>query len=111
MLAPTVAEFSTANRRSKTCNRTNKPLGRRYPENSVGWYRRAFDIPASHAGRRILLEFDGAFRSALIFVNGCFIGRQNRAGSKQTSAQRNNLPTSFLKVVVRNNSVMQETPA
>ena len=24
-----------------------KPLGRRYPETSVGWYRRAFDIPVS----------------------------------------------------------------
>src|ERR1700731_3990330 len=54
-----------------------KPLGRKYPENSVGWYRRAFDIPATDAGRRIVLEFDGAFRSALIFVNGCFIGRND----------------------------------
>jgi beta-galactosidase len=54
-----------------------KPLGRRYPQSSVGWYRRAFDIPASDAGRRIVLEFDGVFRSALIFVNGCFIGRND----------------------------------
>jgi beta-galactosidase len=54
-----------------------KPLGRRYPETSVGWYRRAFDIPASDMGRRITLEFDGAFRSALVFVNGCFIGRND----------------------------------
>ena len=54
-----------------------KPLGRRYPETSVGWYRRVFDIPASDQGRRIVLEFDVAFRSALIFVNGCFIGRND----------------------------------
>jgi beta-galactosidase len=54
-----------------------KPVGRRYPENSVGWYRRAFDIPASDAGRRINIEFDGAFRSVLVFVNGCFIGRND----------------------------------
>jgi beta-galactosidase len=54
-----------------------KPLGRRYPETSVGWYRREFDIPASDAGRRIAIEFDGAFRSVLIFVNGCFIGRND----------------------------------
>jgi beta-galactosidase len=54
-----------------------KPLGRKYPENSVGWYRRTFDIPASDAGRRIVLEFDGVFRGALIFVNGCFIGRND----------------------------------
>jgi beta-galactosidase len=51
-----------------------KPLGRRYPETSVGWYRREFDIPASDRGRRIWIEFDGAFRDALVFVNGCYIG-------------------------------------
>jgi beta-galactosidase len=54
-----------------------KPLGRRYPETSVSWYRREFDIPATDAGRRIAVEFDGAFRDVLIFVNGCFIGRNN----------------------------------
>jgi len=54
-----------------------KPLGRRYPETSVGWYRHEFEIPASDAGRRISVEFDGAFRDVLVFVNGCFIGRNN----------------------------------
>jgi len=54
-----------------------KPLGRRYPETSVGWYRRSFEIPASDQGRRIAVEFDGAFRSVLIFVNGCFVGRND----------------------------------
>jgi beta-galactosidase len=54
-----------------------KPLGRRYPETSVGWYRRTFDIPAADLGKRISIEFDGAFRSALVFVNGCFIGRND----------------------------------
>jgi beta-galactosidase len=52
-----------------------KPLGRRYPETSVGWYRREFDIAATDLGRRITLEFDGAFRDVLVFVNGCFVGR------------------------------------
>jgi beta-galactosidase len=54
-----------------------KPIGRRYPETSVGWYRREFEIPANDLGRRITVEFDGAFRSVLIFVNGCFIGRND----------------------------------
>ncbi|GAA0587235.1 beta-galactosidase GalA [Rhizomicrobium electricum] len=52
-----------------------KPLGRRYPETSVGWYRHEFDIAAADLGRRITLECDGAFRDVLVFVNGCFIGR------------------------------------
>jgi beta-galactosidase len=54
-----------------------KPLGRKYPETSVGWYRRTFDIPKADEGRRITIEFDGIFRSALVFVNGYFIGRND----------------------------------
>jgi beta-galactosidase len=54
-----------------------KPLGRRFPENSVGWYRREFEIPASDAGRCVWVEFDGAFRDVVVFVNGCFIGRNS----------------------------------
>lgn len=51
-----------------------KPLGRRYPETSIGWYRRAFEIPAGDSSRRVSVEFDGAYRDVLIFVNGCYRG-------------------------------------
>ncbi len=54
-----------------------KPLGRRYPDTSVGWYRRVVEIPAADQGKRISLQFDGAFRGALVFLNGCFIGRND----------------------------------
>ncbi len=54
-----------------------KPLGRTHPETSVGWYRRVFDVPGSDLGRRIFIDFDGAFRSALVFCNGTFVGRNN----------------------------------
>ncbi len=54
-----------------------KPVGRRYPETSVGWYRREFEIPAGDLGKRIAVEFDGTFRDVIVFVNGCFIGRNN----------------------------------
>jgi len=54
-----------------------KPIGRRYPENSVGWYRREFEIPAGDVGRRVRVEFDGMFRDALVWVNGCFVGRND----------------------------------
>src|SRR5579863_6874760 len=56
-----------------------KPLSRKYPETSVGWYRKEFEIPASDAGRRVNLEFDGAFHDVMVFVNGCYLGR-NEAG-------------------------------
>jgi beta-galactosidase len=54
-----------------------KPLGRRYPETSVGWYRKNFEVPKDDFGRRIAIEFDGVFRSALVFVNGYFVGRND----------------------------------
>jgi len=52
-----------------------KPVGRSYPETSIGWYRREFDLPESDRGRRIALEFDGVFRDALVVMNGIFLGR------------------------------------
>ncbi len=51
-----------------------KPLGRDFPETSVGWYRRVFDLPASDAGKRIAIEFDGAFRHAMVMFNGHYLG-------------------------------------
>jgi beta-galactosidase len=51
------------------------PLGRQYPASSIGWYRRIFELPASDAGKRISLEFDAAYREALVVMNGFYIGR------------------------------------
>jgi len=51
------------------------PLGRAYPATSVGWYRRVFELPASDAGKRITVEFDGAYREAMVVCNGFYIGR------------------------------------
>jgi len=53
------------------------PLGRKYPETSVGWYRRIFDLPAEDAGKRITIEFDGAYREAMVVFNGFYIGRHS----------------------------------
>jgi beta-galactosidase len=52
-----------------------KPLGRAFPDTSVGWYRRTFDIPASDRGRRISLEFDGVFRDCIVILNNHYVGR------------------------------------
>jgi beta-galactosidase len=53
------------------------PLGRAYPETSVGWYRRIFELPATDAGRRITLEFDGSYRETMVVFNGYYIGRHS----------------------------------
>ena len=52
-----------------------KALGVAFPQNSIGWYRRIFSLPASDSGRRLWLEFDGVYRDASVFVNGWFVGR------------------------------------
>jgi len=51
-----------------------KPVGRAYPETSIGWYRKTFSLPATDAGRRISLEFDGVFRDCTVVVNGHLVG-------------------------------------
>ena len=51
------------------------PLGRDYPATSIGWYRRTFHIPAEDLGRRLLLDFDGVFRDAVVALNGHYLGR------------------------------------
>jgi beta-galactosidase/beta-glucuronidase len=40
-----------------------------------GWYRKNFNVPASWSGKRLFLEFDGAFQDAEVFVNGKAAGR------------------------------------
>jgi beta-galactosidase len=52
-----------------------RAVGVAFPQNSVGWYRRSFDLPKADASRRLWLEFDGVFRDCTVFVNGWSIGR------------------------------------
>ncbi|MEI7911728.1 MAG: glycoside hydrolase family 2 TIM barrel-domain containing protein [Verrucomicrobiota bacterium] len=40
-----------------------------------GWYRKHLKMPANLAGKRVELEFEGAFQDAEIFVNGTLAGR------------------------------------
>jgi beta-galactosidase len=53
------------------------PLGRKYPATSVGWYRRVLELPASDAGKRITIEFDGSYRETMVVFNGFYIGRHS----------------------------------
>jgi beta-galactosidase len=50
------------------------PVGREFPETSIGWYRRVFDLPSSDEGQRICIDFDGMFRNAVVMFNGHYIG-------------------------------------
>ncbi|MGB6744367.1 MAG: beta-galactosidase GalA [Terracidiphilus sp.] len=53
------------------------PLGRDYPETSVGWYRRVFELDEADTGKNISLEFDGVYREAMVILNGFYIGRHS----------------------------------
>ncbi|HEV2287733.1 MAG TPA: beta-galactosidase GalA [Candidatus Acidoferrales bacterium] len=52
-----------------------KPIGRKYPATSIGWYRRVFEIPQSDHGRRLAIAFDGVFRDCMVGLNGNYLGR------------------------------------
>jgi beta-galactosidase len=54
-----------------------KALGSGFPQHSVAWYRRTFDLPKTDAGQRLWLEFDGVYRDCDVFVNGWFVGHHN----------------------------------
>jgi len=47
-----------------------RAVGRGFPENSVAWYRRGFELSKDDEGKRVWLEFDGAFRDTTVWVNG-----------------------------------------
>ena len=53
-----------------------KTVGYKYPETSVGWYRKTINIPASDLGKHIALQFDGIFRNARVWFNGFYMGTE-----------------------------------
>ena len=53
-----------------------KTVGWKYPESSVGWYRKQLAIPATDLGKRLMLRFDGIFRSAQVWLNGFYMGTE-----------------------------------
>ena len=61
-----------------------KTVGYEYPETSVGWYRKTFNIPAEDYGKHIWLQFDGIFRDARIWVNGFYLGHEPSGYATQT---------------------------
>ena len=52
-----------------------KPIGPNFPTNSIGWYRRTFELPAGDKGRALWIEFDGVYRNCLVWLNGVCLGR------------------------------------
>jgi beta-galactosidase len=52
-----------------------KPVGPGFLKNSLGWYRRTFELASEDSEKRIWLTFDGVFRDATVWVNGWLVKR------------------------------------
>ncbi|MDA3816356.1 MAG: DUF4982 domain-containing protein [Prolixibacteraceae bacterium] len=53
-----------------------KAIGRNFPDVSVGWYRKTFDISESDRGRSIWVTFDGVHRDSKVWINGHYLGNE-----------------------------------
>lgn len=53
-----------------------KTVGYKYPETSVGWYRKIISIGKDDLGKHIYLQFDGIFRNARVWFNGFYMGTE-----------------------------------
>ncbi len=51
-----------------------KPVGGRYPETSIGWYRKQIDFRNADSLKRYVLQFDGVFRDSKYWLNGHYLG-------------------------------------
>lgn len=56
-----------------------KPIGRDFPETSIGWYRKIVPVSPADKGKRLWIEFDGVFRDCTIIFNG-FILKRHESG-------------------------------
>ncbi len=53
-----------------------KAIGRNFPDASVGWYRKHFDVKEADFGKQIFIDFDGVSRDAKVWVNGHYLGNE-----------------------------------
>ena len=61
-----------------------KTVGWKYPETSIGWYRRHLSFPKEQEGRHFELRFDGIFRNASVWFNGFYMGTEPSGYAVQT---------------------------
>ncbi len=47
-----------------------------YFPTGIGWYRKAFRLPAGASGRAAWLEFDGVYMNSDVWINGFHLGRR-----------------------------------
>ena len=53
-----------------------KQVGWRYPQHSIGWYRKHFTVAKEDEGKAVSIRFGGIFRHAQVFCNGFYLGTE-----------------------------------
>ncbi len=61
-----------------------KPVGGSFPETSIGWYRKHFEVNSADSMKRFVIQFDGVFRDSKYWINGHYLGG-NESGYIGTS--------------------------
>lgn len=59
-------------------------VGWKYPETSVGWYRKVFSLDPADADKHITVTFEGIFRNSSVWVNGFYLGGELSGYASQT---------------------------
>jgi len=42
----------------------------------IGWYRKAFTLPAGDTAKVVFIEFDGVYRNSEVWINGKYLGKR-----------------------------------
>ncbi len=50
--------------------------GMGYLPGGIGWYRKKFRAPANAQGRKVFIDFDGAYRDSDVWINGQHLGHR-----------------------------------
>jgi beta-galactosidase len=45
-----------------------------YLDGGVGWYRKTFTVPSDYNGKKVFIQFDGAYMNSQVWINGNLLG-------------------------------------
>ncbi len=45
-----------------------------YLDGGIGWYRKTFTVPSDYNGKKVFIEFDGAYMNSQVWINGNSLG-------------------------------------
>ncbi|MDP4180027.1 MAG: glycoside hydrolase family 2 TIM barrel-domain containing protein [Bacillota bacterium] len=45
-----------------------------YLDGGIGWYRKTFTVPSNFQGKKVFIEFDGAYMNSQVWINGTSLG-------------------------------------